>query len=362
MADRQTGVARRVTWSVTLTAVSLAMFETLGQIGGWVPEPVGVLALIVAGCAFVGGSQGGLASALLCVGFAVFAGTFDSRMFPADDLRVPRALVAVYALPSLALLVGVLRVQAQNRLARYAAVRSEADVVEQHYRRLIERLGGVLWQVRLPHFHVESVSHDTRERFGYPVSEWLDSDRIWSVLVHPGDRERLLAAFRTAALDRLPQEISHRIVTRTGDTVEVRTLVQLQPGDSSEDGRLAGVTVLRSGDDAAAALPNLERAVLDQLDDPVLIMEPTGRLVDSNRAAREALGFGRRELLVLDATDLGIDAAAPEASPVRTTLNRMDGSDVLAEVRLQTLQRGERMLTVAHIRLLEPDNAPLASP
>ena len=243
MADQPSGVARRVAWSAALTVVSLAMFETLAHIGGWLPEPVGLLSLIVVSCAFVGGSQGGLASAAVCVAFAIAAGLFGSLMFPWDDRHFGRASIAAYALPALALLVGMLRIQAQNRLNRYNLARAEADASERRYRELIEGLGGVFWQVRLPDLSVEFVSHRSADLFGYPVTHWLDSDRIWHELIHPDDRDSVIAALRGASATGETQEIDHRVVRNTGEEIRVRSLVQSELDDAAQNQILRGVTV-----------------------------------------------------------------------------------------------------------------------
>jgi PAS domain-containing protein len=242
MADQPSGVARRVAWSAALTAVSLAMFETLAQLGGWLPEPVGLLALIVVSCAFVGGSQGGLASAAICVVFSIVAGLVGSLMFPWDSRHFGRASIAAYTLPALALLVGMLRIQAQNRLSRYNVARAEADTAERRYRELIEGLGGVFWQVRLPDLSVEFVSHRSTDLFGYPVTHWLDSDRIWHELVHPDDRDLVIAALHAASSTGQTQEIDHRVVRSTGDVICVRSLVQSED-DSTRNLVVRGVTV-----------------------------------------------------------------------------------------------------------------------
>ena len=243
MAERREGVARRVAWSAALTVVALSMFETLAQVGGWLPESVGLLALIVVSCAFVGGSQGGIVSAALCVVFAIASGYFRGLMFPLDDRHFARASIAAYTLPALALLVGALRIQAQNRLSRYIAVREEADTVEQRYRQMIEGIGGVFWQVRLPSLAVEFVSHRSAELFGEPVTYWLDSDRMWMELIHPDDRAVVIEALHAAAATQQTLEIDHRILRHARDEIHVRTIFQPAQDDEGHAAVIRGVTV-----------------------------------------------------------------------------------------------------------------------
>lgn len=349
MAERTGGVARRVAWSATLTVVSLSMFETLAQLGGWLPEPVGLLALIVASCAFVGGSQGGLASAALCVVFAIIAGPLGSRMFPLDPRHFARASIAAYALPALALLVGSLRIQAQNRLGRYRLARAEADSADQRYRELIEGLGGVCWQVGLPDHEVQSVSRNAADLFGYGLTRWLDGSSIWKEIVHPDDLDRVLATFGAAARAERPVDISHRVVTATGEVTHVRSVVQSRTDDAGAVVSLQGVTLTATTLGAELA-DRVGRAVFADLPDPVFVLDPDGHIVDVNPAACAALGYTRDELLRLDLAGIGLDRLIPggDAAAVPAVLRGRDGRDVSLTLRVLPLAREAGPLTVVY--------------
>lgn len=349
MAERTGGVARRVAWSVTLTVVSLSMFETLAQLGGWLPEPVGLLALIVASCAFVGGSQGGLASAALCVVFAIIAGPLGSRMFPLDPRHFARASIAAYALPALALLVGSLRIQAQNRLGRYRLARAEADSADQRYRELIEGIGGVCWQVGLPDHKVQFVSRNAADLFGYGLTRWLDGNHIWKDIVHPDDLGRVLAAFDAAARAERPIDLSHRVVTAAGEIMRVRSVVRSRTDDSGAILFVQGVTLTETRT-CAAPVDRVGRAVFADLPDPVFVLDPDGRIVDVNPAACAALGYTRDELLRLDLAGIGLERQIPagEAASVPAVLRARDGRDVSLVLRVLPLTRDDRPLTVLY--------------
>lgn len=344
MAERPTGVARRVAWSATLTVVALAMFETLAQLGGWLPEPVGLLALIVVSCAFVGGSQGGLASAALCVIFAVTAGPLGSRMFPMDEHHFARASIAAYALPALALLVGALRIQAQNRLGRYNRVRAEADALDQRYREIIEGLGGTCWQIGLPDHDVQFVSHNAAELYGFALTRWLDGSRIWDELLHPDDSARVRAAFDAAADAGRPLEVAHRVVTRSGETLRVHSILQARSDENRPRAVVHGVTVRAP----APTVDEVGRAVFEDLPDPVLVYGLDGRIVEANPAACAALGYTREELLGLPLGEIGLDRTSGAAGPTPAVLRRKDGRTLATTLRALPLPRGDRTLTVVH--------------
>lgn len=73
---------------------------------------------------------------------------------------------------------------------------------------------------------------------GYSREEWLEDPELWVRILHPGDRERVLAAHRHARLTDGPFESEYRLVAKDGSVVWVRD--EAAPvGDSP--GKRAGV-------------------------------------------------------------------------------------------------------------------------
>jgi two-component system, cell cycle sensor histidine kinase and response regulator CckA len=364
MAERLGFVAGRVAWSATLTIVALSMFETLAQMGGWLPEPVGLLALVVVGCAFVGGSQGGLVSAIIAVAFAMFEGGLGGAMFPWDERHFGRASIAAYSLPALALLVGLLRIQAQNRLAREKQARQDAELAERRYRELIEGIGAVVWEARLPDFAVEFVSRHA-EQLGYPVADWIDSNTIWSKLIHPDDLQRVQAHQEMAARTGEPYETEYRIVTRSGQELWTRAIVHVVYGDNGAPRTLRGVmidlTERRHSEERVRNDQERWLLLFDHIADLLLVHDMAGRIVEVNRAAVETLGYTRDELLTMRLDDIeeAQNAAGPATwrqlepgdSVIRSvSYRRRDGSSFSVEVRVGLLPWGTRTLVAAVAR------------
>jgi PAS domain S-box-containing protein len=127
----------------------------------------------------------------------------------------------------LALLVGLTidrwrRVQRAHRLAegRVDAVRRNGET---KFRALAENAGGVTWLT--PDGDRRSalyISPQVEEVLGYTPAEWKAEPNLFSALLHPDDRERVLAEVESARTGGSPFSLAYRLVARDGRTVGIR--------------------------------------------------------------------------------------------------------------------------------------------
>jgi PAS domain S-box-containing protein len=364
------------------TTAAALVLELAALAFGRVPDPSGVLALLVVVCAFIRGPAGGLASAAAAVLFMLLDGMLGGRVMPEDGRWLLRVITAAFTLPLLAVLVGFLHKQTQHRLERERRARAEAEAAERRYRDLVEGLGAVVWQVDAEDFRVQFVSRRAVDLFAYPVTEWLDSHRIWQKLIHPDDFDRVMAQREDAVGSAQPYEIEYRVITRTGNVLWVRTLVHIERDDGGKTRSLRGVmfdiTERRRANEILRGDQERYRTLLDHAADALLVHDATGRFVDVNQSACQALGYGRDELLSMNAADveLGFDPVVSaeswkSLSPGRAhtysaSYRRKDGSTYQAEVRVARLLWDGRHLMVALARdvteRLLPENRPRQVP
>jgi two-component system phosphate regulon sensor histidine kinase PhoR len=127
----------------------------------------------------------------------------------------------------LALLVGLTidrwrRVQRAHRLAegRLDAVRRNGET---KFRALAENAGGVTWLTRDGDRRAALyISPQAEEVLGYTPAEWKAEPNLFSALLHPDDRERVLAEVESARTGGSPFSLAYRLVARDGRIVGIR--------------------------------------------------------------------------------------------------------------------------------------------
>jgi two-component system phosphate regulon sensor histidine kinase PhoR len=127
----------------------------------------------------------------------------------------------------LALLVGLTidrwrRVQRAHRLAeeRLDAVRRNGET---KFRALAENAGGVTWLTRDgDRRSALYISPQVEEVLGYTPAEWKAEPNLFSALLHPDDRERVLAEVESARTGGSPFSLAYRLVARDGRIVGIR--------------------------------------------------------------------------------------------------------------------------------------------
>jgi PAS domain S-box-containing protein len=130
--------------------------------------------------------------------------------------------------------------------------RQSAEAARQRYRDLVEGIpGGIAWEADPATLRMSFVSHRAREMLGYPLDESMAESDFWTRLIHPEDRERVLATAARALQEGTEQQFEHRFLAADGRTIWFQTRIRL----SREEGRPAvlrglsvGITRLKEAD------------------------------------------------------------------------------------------------------------------
>ena len=94
---------------------------------------------------------------------------------------------------------------------------------ENRFRTLVEQLPAAVFQVELEEpYATLYISPQVEQLLGYPASEWLETPDLWQRLLHPADREHVLAeAVRTTAMDE-PFSMDYRMLAKDGRVVWIQ--------------------------------------------------------------------------------------------------------------------------------------------
>ena len=109
----------------------------------------------------------------------------------------------------------------ERRLAEDALKESEAK-----YRTLVEQIPAVTYIEELdagePEWNMIYVSPQVESLLGYSPEEYTSKPKIWEELIHPDDRERVLAEDARTELSGEPFRVQYRIFTRNGKVAWIR--------------------------------------------------------------------------------------------------------------------------------------------
>jgi diguanylate cyclase (GGDEF)-like protein/PAS domain S-box-containing protein len=214
----------------------------------------------------------------------------------------------------------------QSRSAHERIVPDPTGSAEQRYRLLVEQIPAITyiadWQGIRPFLYV---SPQAEEMLGYPPHEWIDDLELWERILHPEDRERVLAEEQRtmAAGERFESE--YRLVAKDGRVVwiwERDTIIRDADGNPvCTQGVLVDVTELKHAQLALADSEDMLREerdraqrYLDIAATMITVLGADGRVQLVNRRACEVLGYREEELLGQNWFDVIVPASDRETT------------------------------------------------
>lgn len=129
----------------------------------------------------------------------------------------------------------------ERLLAREQDARAEAEAAKRRLRGLVEGLNAIVWEADAESWSFSFVNEHAREMLGYPIERWLDAPEFWAALIHPDDRERVLAARLRNVRQGLAHALEYRVIAADGRVVWLHDVVHVVVADGDEPTRLRGV-------------------------------------------------------------------------------------------------------------------------
>ena len=101
---------------------------------------------------------------------------------------------------------------------------------EERYRSLVEQLPAVIYANEVPAGQTDSratyISPQVQSLLGYSPEDWLADPNLWTKLLHPDDRDRVLREVAHQNTTGAPMDIEYRSLTRDGRVVWFRNQSQ----------------------------------------------------------------------------------------------------------------------------------------
>ena len=176
-------------------------------------------------------------------------------------------------------------------------------LTEAKYRTLVEQITAVTYIDAVDETSSSIFMSPQIERLsGYSPLEWLADPGIWPKLLHPEDRQRVLAEHHRTNATGDPFKVEYRLVTRDNRIVWVRDEALLLRDEAGLplywQGVMLDITALKQVDEALRLSEAKYRLLVDEVIDGFYICDIHGVLTYANRALARIFGFEKPEALI----------------------------------------------------------------
>ncbi|HEX5850774.1 MAG TPA: PAS domain S-box protein [Rubrobacter sp.] len=209
------------------------------------------------------------------------------------------------------------------------------------YRTLVERIPATIY-IQVPRsdsasaYTVTYMSPQVEKLLGHPAQRFVEDPRFWNSVTHPDDLQRMVV--ETGRTDRTgePFALEYRMLHADGDYRWIRdeaVLVRDEQGNPMFwQGVFSDVTERKRAEDAMQQSERLYRTVIEQATENIFLIDvESRRIVESNHAFREALGYSEEELHRMTLYD--VVAADPESVDINLRRTLKEGRASVGERR-----------------------------
>nr|WP_166175806.1 PAS domain S-box protein [Rubrobacter tropicus] len=234
----------------------------------------------------------------------------SGRRYGPDDLELAEDLAARAAL---AVDNARLYEGAQREISIRERAEGELKRAEARYRALVEQMPAVTYIEALDEgkrgTEIVYASPQIEGLFGYTAEEWMSDPGLFVRLLHPDDRERVLAEDERTERTGEPFREEYRQYTRDGRIVWVRDEATLVPDEEGHplywQGVILDVTERKRTEEALRLSEERYRAVIERAAEGIYLLDAkTARVVDANPAFCRLLGYTRDEVIGMSVYDL----------------------------------------------------------
>ncbi len=113
---------------------------------------------------------------------------------------------------------------------------------ESLYSKLVNSLGGIVWEADGKTFQFTFVSPQAERMLGYPVERWLNEPNFWRNHTHPDDADWCAAYCLDATAQRRDHEFKYRMIAADGRVVWLQDIVSVKI-EADESVRLRGIMI-----------------------------------------------------------------------------------------------------------------------
>ena len=360
-------VVRRLLPAAILVQVALGWLRLAGQQAGLYGSELGVALMVVSSTVIL--------TALIGWSASLLHRSDTERRRAAEKLRQAYEELDVQVRERTAALA-----EANAGLRAEIAERKESERQQQQaearYRTLVEQIPAVIYIEAADDEERSTnllyVSPQIEAMFGYSPEEWMEDSELFTQLLHPDDRERVLAEDSRTDKTGEPFRAEYRQFTKDGRVVWVRDEAVLVRDEEGQplfwQGILMDITARRKAEVTLRESEARKTAIMEAAMDCILTMDHEGMITDFNPAAERTFGYRRAEVLARELAETIIPPSLRDshrrglahylATGEGPVLNRRlellgmraDGTEFPVELTIVPVRLGEQAMFVGYLR------------
>jgi diguanylate cyclase (GGDEF)-like protein/PAS domain S-box-containing protein len=240
---------------------------------------------------------------------------------------------------------------------------------EARFRTLVEQIPAITYveELRARSKVLTYMSPQYEAMLGYSPEEGISHPEHWLEIIHPEDRERVLAEDDRTDETLEPFEAEYRMIAKDGRVVWIRDQAVIVRDEHHRpllwQGVMFDVTQRKEAEEALRQSEELYRTVMEQAAENIFLVDvETKRILEANAALHRSLGYALEELKDMTLYDIVAHDQQSVDRNIRHILaegrhligerryRRKDGSFVDVEVSASAISYGggEAMCIVAH--------------
>jgi len=240
------------------------------------------------------------------------------------------------------------------------------EEAEAKYRALVEQNPAVIYTQVIDEADPSTartvyISPQAEALLGYTVEETLANPLLWTEILHPDDRERVLAEDAAGNASGEPFHMEYRMIARDGRVVwihdEATVVRDAQGRPRFWQGFMLDITERKRMEEQLKESEARYRDLFENANDLIYTHDLEGNVTSINNAAERLIGYGRDEVLGTDITRF----VAPEDRPLAREMiaRALAGADLPAYEIEVVVRDGRRIPIEINTRLIRRDGEPV---
>ncbi len=205
------------------------------------------------------------------------------------------------------------------------------------------------------------ISPQVERMLGHASWESIENPGMWRDMLHPDDRDRVLAQDAHGNLTGEPFSMEYRMIARDGRVVWIHdeaTVVRDQEGrPRSWQGFMLDITERKQAEEALQHSEEKYRELFENANDLIYTHDPEGNVTSINKAAERLIGYERDEVLGANIARFVVADYLPTAREM--IARALAGSSVPVYEIEVTAKDGRRIPIEINTRLIYRDGRPV---